>query len=270
MIRYPEISPELLSLGPIKVRWYGLMYVIGYLVGARLLKYRAEKKLFPIPLKEVESYVTYLIIGMLLGARTIYKLVYDLPAFLEDPIGFVRIWEGGLSFHGALIGMIIASWMFGKKHGLSFYVVTDALAFAGTPGLFFGRMGNFINGELLGRPTDLPWAMLFPGDPSQLPRHPSQLYQGFTEGILLWLMICFAERWALARKKSWPGLAGTVFLVGYGCLRFLTEFAREPDSQLGYYFGFLSMGQILCVLTALGGLFVFWDSRRKFQKSSSN
>lgn len=263
MITYPEISPEIVSLGPIKIRWYGLMYVIGFYLGYQVLRWRARQGLFKANYLEVESYVTHLIVGMLIGARVVYALVYDWADFSQDPMKIFYVWQGGLSFHGAMIGMVSSSAWFGYKKKLPFYMVTDSFAMAATPGLFFGRMGNFINAELYGRPTDVPWAMIFPTDPDKIPRHPSQLYQAFTEGVLLLGILLLAQKIALKNNRYRLGLLSWVFLAGYGTIRFLIEFTRQPDSQLGFVLGPFSMGQLLCALMWVWAAFVFVQIRKR-------
>jgi phosphatidylglycerol:prolipoprotein diacylglycerol transferase len=262
MIPYPQISPTLVEFGPLGIRWYGLMYVTGFTLGYTLLKRRAREGLLKLSYAGIESFVTHLIIGMLLGARITYVLVYNWDVYREKLHEIFYIWQGGLSFHGALIGMTISCLIYSRKQKLPFYMVTDAFAFAAAPGLFFGRMGNFINAELYGRPTTVPWAMIFPTDPERLPRHPSQLYQGITEGVFLYFVLLWTQRRALREGRYRFGLLSAVFLIGYAIIRFLVEFTREPDAQLGFVLGSLSMGQILCALMGLAGVFVAWHHRQ--------
>lgn len=256
MIKHPNFSPEIFSFGALKVRWYGLMYVLGYVFGYMIVKSRVKRGLLKITEQAAESLVTYLILGMLLGARIIFVFVYDFDRYSENLWEIFAIWQGGLSFHGAALGMIAASALFARKHGVTFYSVTDALAISAGPGLFFGRIGNFINGELYGRETSLPWGMIFPRDPDHV-RHPSQIYQGLTEGLLLWGCLLVLQRWLLQTNRYRDGILGPVFLIGYGTLRFFTEFTREPDAQLGFVLGPLSMGQVLCSLMVFAGFIVF-------------
>src|ERR1700688_2948240 len=176
-IPYPHIPPELVRVGPIAVRWYGLMYLVGYLVGYRVMRARIERGLISLTQSDLDALIGYLAAGMLVGARLVYAIVYEPGHYLHNPLEFVRIWHGGLSFHGALLGLTTACAVFARVHRVPFWQVADTLALAGTPGLFFGRIGNFINGELYGRVTSMPWGMVFPADPQQLPRHPSQLYE---------------------------------------------------------------------------------------------
>jgi phosphatidylglycerol:prolipoprotein diacylglycerol transferase len=254
-IPYPHIPPELIRLGPFAVRWYGIMYLVGYYVGYRIIRARMVRGLVSLTPRDLDALIGYLVIGMLVGARLMYAIAYEPGHYLHDPIEFVRIWHGGLSFHGALIGMATACGVFARVHRVPFWPVADTLAVAGTPGLFFGRLGNFINGELYGRVTTVPWAMVFPKDPQQLPRHPSQLYEAIAEGIILFLVLRALERRALARGWYRPGLLVAAFLIGYGVLRFLLEFTRQPDAQLGPVLGLFSMGQLLSsAMLGAGGL----------------
>ncbi|MBS1984926.1 MAG: prolipoprotein diacylglyceryl transferase [Bdellovibrionales bacterium] len=262
MIAYPEISPVLVKLGPVTIRWYGVMYVLAYLLGYSLLRRRARRGLFRVNYADCESLVTYLMIGMIVGARIVYATVYNWAEFANDPLEILAIWKGGLSFHGAMVGMIIACWIFARRRGIPMYMVTDSVGMAAAPGLFFGRMGNFINGELYGRKTDVPWGMIFPSDPDKAVRHPSQLYQGFTEGLLLFFILMTVENWAVRTKRFRHGLLSAVFLLAYGIIRFTMEFTREPDAQLGFVLGPLSMGQILCLLMILWSIQCFWSWHR--------
>ena len=262
-IPFPRIPPEIFRIGPIALRWYGVMYVIGYAVGIWLARRRAKQGLVPLGAEAIDVLVGYLVIGMLLGARLVYVLVYDRPAYMAHPLDALAIWHGGLSFHGAVLGMSVAALLFARRHRVSFWSVLDLIAICGTPGLFFGRMGNFINGELYGRPSNVPWAMVFPTDPLRVPRHPSQLYEGICEGILLFLALTVLDR--ISRQRGWyqPGLLAGAFLVGYGLFRFLLEFTRQPDAQLGLVLGPFSMGQLLSFLTiAAGAVIVLLRLRR--------
>ncbi len=258
MLTYPEFSPEIFRVGPLAIRWYGLMYVIGFVIGFQILKSNVRRGLVKLSFRDAENLVSYLVVGMLIGARLFYVVFYNWANYSTNPIEMLYIWQGGLSFHGAAVGMIIACALFAKSRRIPFYMLTDILAYAATPGLFCGRMGNFINAELLGRPTspDFPFAMIFPNDPEKLPRHPSQIYQGLTEGILLYIVLTLMQNKMLKQKTYKTGVIGASFLIGYGLLRFLTEFAREPDKQLGFVLGSLSMGQILCIVMALAGVAV--------------
>ena len=253
-IPFPNIPPEIVRIGPIAIRWYGVMYLVGYFVGYRLARGRIERGLAPFDKAALDSLVGYLVVGMLVGARLTYAIVYEPGHYLDEPLEFFQIWHGGLSFHGAVIGMTVACAVFARVKRISFLGVADTLAYSGTPGLFFGRIGNFINGELYGRPTDVPWAMVFPADPLQVPRHPSQLYEAMGEGVLLFLVLHWIERSTVRGGSYRPGLLTSAFLIGYGVIRFLLEFTRQPDVQLGLVLGPFSMGQVLSASMIVLGL----------------
>ena len=255
-IPYPRLDPELLRVGPLAIRWYGVMYLVGYIVGFRIARARIARGLVAMTPRDLDALVGYLMIGMLLGARVVYAIVYEPGHYRDDPLEFFRLWHGGLSFHGAVIGMTTACLAFARVHRVPFWEVADTLALAGTPGLFFGRLGNFINGELYGRPSGMPWAMVFPADPMQLPRHPSQLYEAVAEGVILFLVLRTLERWSVARGRYRPGLLAGAFLIGYGVLRILLEFTRQPDPQLGFVLGPFSMGQVLSAAMVAAGVVV--------------
>src|SRR5919201_3748683 len=253
-IPYPRIPPDIVRIGPFAVRWYGVMYLVGYVVGYRISRARIARGLVAMTERDLDALVGYLVVGMLVGARLVYALVYGPGHYLDDPLEFFRLWHGGLSFHGAVIGMTIACVLFARRHRVPFWEVADTLALAGTPGLFFGRIGNFINGELYGRPSGVPWAMVFPADPLRVPRHPSQLYEAACEGLVLFLVLRTLERRAVAAGWYRPGLLAAAFLVGYGVARFLLEFTRQPDAQLGLVLGPFSMGQLLSAAMIAAGL----------------
>lgn len=252
-----NIDPVLFGIGPIQVRWYGLMYVVGFLVGGKILAYLSDHKYFKLPKDKIDSLITYVIVGMFLGARSFYVFIYNWDYYSNHLTELLSVWQGGLSFHGAVVGIAIAGYLFAKKHQLHFFEIADAFAIAGSPGLFFGRMGNFINGELYGRVTDVPWAFIF-NEGGPYPRHPSQLYEGILEGILLFSLLFIMHK----RVKIY-GLIGATFVMGYGVMRFIVEFFREPDSQLGYYFDFITMGQILCFVMILVGLVFFFLAKKR-------
>lgn len=261
-IPYPRIPPDIISIGPLHLRWYAVMYVVGYVVGYRLVLARIRRGISALTQKQLDDLLPYLVIGMLIGARLIYVFVYDFPTYRAHPWRAFAVWQGGLSFHGAIIGMAVAVALFARREKLPYLTVTDTIALAGTPGLFFGRLGNFINGELYGRPTTVPWAMVFPTDPLHVPRHPSQLYEAFAEGILLSLVLWSIDRVAHRHGWYWNGLLTGAFIIGYAILRILLEFARQPDAQLGFIlFGRFSMGQLLSTLMLVVGLIELGVSR---------
>lgn len=253
-IPYPQIPPEIIRIGPVAIRWYGIMYLIGYAVGYRVARGRIARGLAAFDKAGLDSLVVYLMVGMLAGARLTYALVYERGHYLNAPLDLLKIWRGGLSFHGAVIGMTAASAIFARVRHVPFWSVADTLALAGTPGLFFGRIGNFINAELYGRPTDVPWAMIFPTDPLRVPRHPSQLYEAVGEGILLFFVLRWVERRGVREGWYRPGMLAGAFLLGYGVIRFLLEFTRQPDAQLGLVLGPYSMGQILSASMIIAGV----------------
>ena len=252
-IPYPSIPPEIIRIGPLALRWYSVMYIVGYAVGIWIARRRVRRGMVPFTERAIDTLIGYLVVGMLLGARLVYVSIYDPTHYARDPLDAFALWHGGLSFHGAVLGMTAASLTFAYRHRIPFWTVADTIALAGTPGLFFGRIGNFINAELYGRPTGVPWAMVFPTDPLRVPRHPSQLYEAVCEGLLLFVVICWLER--KSTRAGWyrPGLLAAAFLIGYGIVRFSLEFTRQPDVQLGFVLGPFSMGQLLSSLMILAG-----------------
>jgi phosphatidylglycerol:prolipoprotein diacylglycerol transferase len=255
VIPYPRIPPTIISFGPFAIRWYSLMYVVGYVLGYRLVLKRIEAGRSNLTRADLDNLIWYLVVGMLLGARLVYVLVYGRGEYAAHPLEVFAVWQGGLSFHGAILGMAAAIILFARRHRFPVLAITDVVALCGTPGLFFGRIGNFINGELYGRPTTVPWAMIFPSDPLHVPRHPSQLYEAFAEGVLLSALLWWADSFARKRGYDRPGLITGLFLVGYATIRFSLEFTRAPDAQLGLVVGALSMGQLLSmIMLAVGAI----------------
>ena len=251
MIPYPSINPVAFRIGPLAVRWYGIAYILGFLCAYGILKRLAAQGRVTLRREAVADLMSWLVAGLVLGARVGYVLFYNLPHFVSEPWKIVAVWEGGMSFHGGLVGVTAAAWLFARRGSIRFASLGDMLVVAAPPGLFFGRIANFINGELYGRVTDLPWGMVFPGESE--PRHPSQLYEAILEGLVLWAIVC----WAWQRWWRRPGATLSVFLAGYGALRFVVEFTREPDAQLGFILGFLTMGQILSLATLAAGIWAW-------------
>jgi phosphatidylglycerol:prolipoprotein diacylglycerol transferase len=248
MIAYPNIDPVILKIGPLALRWYGLMYVIGFVSSYLLVIYQLKKKKLKVERAQIDDLFFYAILGLIVGARLGYVLFYNLSFYLENPLEAMVLWHGGMSFHGGLIGAVIAGYIAIRKKKMDFMATADIFIPTCPVGLGFGRLGNFINGELFGNVSTVPWAMVFPQGGS-LPRHPSQLYEAFFEGFLLFVIL-----WIYKDRKKRDGDVLALFLVLYGCFRIFCELFREPDQQLGYFFGILSMGQILSIIMIIIGL----------------
>ena len=259
MLQFPQIDPVIFQLGPLAVRWYGLMYVLGFAAAYFLVHHQFKQRPGPESaafLKNLDNLFLVLIIGLIVGSRLGYVLFYNFSYYSRHPLEIFATWQGGMSFHGGLLGLVLAGWLFCRHYRLSFLRGADALAVAAPIGLGLGRLGNFINGELYGRVSDVPWAMVFPGG-GPLPRHPSQLYQSLLEGALLFLLLWLVLKYRY-QPRHWP--AGTLlalFLMGYGVMRFLVEFFREPDAHLGFIISVLTMGQLLSLLMIAAGA-VIW------------
>jgi phosphatidylglycerol:prolipoprotein diacylglycerol transferase len=257
VIPYPHIDPVLIRVGPFAVRWYGIMYLLGFAASYVLVRYQIKKKNLPITAQHVDSLYSYLVLGLIIGARVGYILFYNLPDYLAHPLEVFAVWHGGMSFHGGLIGSVAAGALFCRRYHQDFWQTADLIIVTAPIGLGLGRLGNFINGELFGRVTNVPWAMIFP-DGGPLPRHPSQLYEFSLEGVILFLIL-----WFLKETNHKSGAMTALFLVFYGAFRFFLEFFREPDPQLGFIAGPFTMGQILSAATILAGVAIFLYRRRK-------
>lgn len=249
MLNYPEINPIALQLGPLKIHWYGIMYLIGFVMAWWLGTIRARHSQGTWSKEQVSDLIFYAAMGVVIGGRVGYMLFYDFSDFLAQPWIIFKLWEGGMSFHGGLLGVLIALVLFSRKTQKPFMGVVDFLAPLVPLGLAAGRIGNFINGELWGRVTTVPWGMVFP-NAGPLPRHPSQLYEFFLEGIVLFLILWFYS----AKPRPRMAVSG-LFALGYGVFRIIIEFFRQPDTQLGFVaFGWLTQGQLLSIPLVLVGI----------------
>lgn len=251
MLTYPDINPVALGLGPIQVHWYGLMYLVGFAAGWWLGRVRAQRPDSGWRVAEMDDLVFYVALGAILGGRLGYTFFYNTPAFFDNPLVLFKIWQGGMSFHGGLLGVLIAMAIYAHRTQRRFFQVTDFIAPLVPPGLLAGRIGNFINGELWGGPTQLPWGFWVPRQAQVL--HPSQLYEAVLEGVLLFLIL-----WFYARKPRPVMAVSAQFLIWYGIFRFLVEFVRIPDAHIGYLaWDWLTMGQLLSFPMVLAGLFLW-------------
>ncbi|MDP3426723.1 MAG: prolipoprotein diacylglyceryl transferase [Humidesulfovibrio sp.] len=251
MLEYPLIDPIAFQIGPLAARWYGIMYAVGFSAAWFLGRRRAARPGSGWTVMQVDDLITWAVVGVVLGGRLGYVLFYDFFHYLDNPAQILSIWRGGMSFHGGVVGVILVAWLYGRHIGKPLLAVGDFIAPLVPPGLLAGRLGNFINGELWGRVTDAPWGMAFPtGGP--LPRHPSQLYEAALEGLALFVIL-----WLYSARPRALGAVGGLFLMGYGAFRFLVEFFRQPDAQLGFVaMDWMSMGQVLCLPMIGLGLFL--------------
>jgi len=248
MIPYPHISPEIVRVGPIAVRWYGVMYVFGFAASYVLVTRQIKKKGLDLSRDFLDSLYTFIVLGLIIGARLGYVLFYNPAFYVQHPLDVVALWEGGMSFHGGLIGSVLTGIWYCKRAAKDPWQVADLITATAPIGLGFGRLGNFVNGELYGRVTDVPWAMIFPaGGP--LPRHPSELYEFLLEGVVLFTIL-----WTAKDRIRTTGALTSLFITLYGVFRFAVEFFREPDPQLGFILGPFTMGQVLSATMALTGV----------------
>jgi phosphatidylglycerol---prolipoprotein diacylglyceryl transferase len=259
MLQYPEIDPVAIAIGPLQVHWYGLMYLFGFVAAWWLGTRRAARPGSGWTAQQVSDLVFYSALGVIVGGRVGYTLFYNFSGFLNDPVSIVKLWQGGMSFHGGALGVLVAFWLFARKTGKRYFEVADFIVPMVPIGLCAGRIGNFINGELWGRTSDVPWAMVFPNDPSQLARHPSQLYQSLMEGLLLFIVL-----WLYSARPRPAGAVTGLFGVGYGTARIVGEFFRQPDAHLGFIaFDWLTMGMLLSTPMVLIGLgMMVWAYRK--------
>jgi phosphatidylglycerol:prolipoprotein diacylglycerol transferase len=252
MWHYPQIDPVAISLGPFNVHWYAISYLVAIFLCWRVMLHRADWVKPTWSEEQISDLIFYGVLGVILGGRVGYMLFYGFDNLLANPLNLFKVWQGGMSFHGGLLGVILAGFYFARRQKRSFLAVTDFVAPAIPLGLGCGRIGNFINAELPGRVTELPWALVYPGE--MVGRHPSSLYQAFLEGPLLFIVI-----WIFAGRFKKTGAVSGGFLIAYGLFRFVSEFFRMPDSHLGFVaLGWMSQGQLLCVPMVLTGVFVLW------------
>jgi phosphatidylglycerol---prolipoprotein diacylglyceryl transferase len=261
MLTYPAIDPVAIELGPLKIHWYGISYVVGILLAWQLMRYRAAK--FNMTHEHIADLVFYATIGIIVGGRLGSVLFYNLPYYLEHPLDIIMINRGGMSFHGGLLGVLAAIWFFARKTGKRFFNISDFLIPVVPVGLFFGRIANFVNGELWGAPSNLPWAMVFPAPSAgSIPRHPSQLYEALLEGVLLFIIL-----WCYSAKPRPAMAVSGLFLLSYGLFRSLVEFVREPDTNIGYLaFNWVTMGQVLSLPMIIAGTILIYLSYRSNSK----
>ncbi len=260
MLAHPRIDPVAVSIGPVKVHWYGLMYLFGFAAGWFLGRRRAREPWRGLRPNDVDDLLFFVVLGIVVGGRLGYLLFYGLDRVARDPGYVFRVWEGGMSFHGGLIGVILALVWFARSRKLAFLQIADFVAPLVPPGLFAGRIGNFINGNLWGAPTAMPWGVVFPSPHAgSLPRHPTQLYEALLEGVVLFVLL-----WMFSRVPRALGTISGLFLLAYGVMRFAVEFVRVPDAHIGYLaFDWFTMGQALTLPMIVGGAgLVLWGKAR--------
>ncbi|MBC6440871.1 MAG: prolipoprotein diacylglyceryl transferase [Rhodospirillales bacterium] len=270
-LAFPAIDPTLVEIGPFAVRWYALAYIAGILLGWRYAIRLLEASPSGLTRKMLDDFLVWATLGIVLGGRIGYVLFYKIGYFIYHPVEIAYLWQGGMSFHGGMLGVALVVYLFARKNKNSIPAFGDLIACVAPIGLFFGRIANFINGELFGRPSDVPWAMYFPHDPG-IARHPSQLYQAFLEGFVLFVVLWYV--WSKTPLRDRPGAISGVFLVGYGVARSTAEFFREPDAHLGFIIGGATMGQLLCLPMIAIGIWLIKrakpiDPPRKPRKAAS-
>jgi len=258
VIPYPEFDPFAIHIGSFGIRWYALSYIVGLLLGWRYCLYLAKRVPTLVKSIDLDDFLTWATLGVVLGGRTGYVLFYQFDLYSTDPLEILRLWHGGMSFHGGCAGVTIAMILFCRSRKIPLFAFSDIVASAVPLGLFFGRIANFVNGELWGRPTDVPWAMVFPtGGPE--PRHPSQLYEAGLEGIGLFVLSLVLDRVFKARVR--PGIITGAFLIGYAAARSVSELFREPDKQLGFLIFGTTMGQLLSIPLLIAGAWMIWRAK---------
>ena len=257
-MQFPQLDPVFLRLGPLQFRWYGLMYIMGFIATYFIIRSESQRKQLPLSSDDISDLVFYGAMGVVLGGRIGYILFYNPMFYIFNPLRIFAVWEGGMSFHGGFLGVISAFVFYAYRKKIEFFKLIDMAAQCAPIGLGLGRLGNFINAELYGRATDMPWGIIFPGSDG-VPRHPSQLYEAFLEGLILFTVVRI-----VAKRSTITGIPGWTFVAGYGLFRFIVEFYRQPDAQLGTFLGgYFSMGQLLSLpMFILGTVMIFRLSRR--------
>ncbi|WP_019014554.1 prolipoprotein diacylglyceryl transferase [Elioraea tepidiphila] len=261
IVPFPMIDPVLVAIGPFAIRWYALAYIVGLVIAWRVVRRLAAAPPACATPEQVDDFLTWAVVGVILGGRLGYVLFYLPGYYLAHPLEALMVWKGGMSFHGGMLGVILATLWFCRRRGIDFFAFVDRVAVPTPIGLFLGRLANFINAELWGRPWDGPWAMVFPTDPDQLPRHPSQLYQAGLEGLLLLAVMAWFGR--QERYRARRGFLGGLFLAGYAVARMTGELFRQPDAFLGFLPGGLTMGQVLSLPMLAVGLWAIATSRSR-------
>lgn len=257
MIPFPTIDPIMVSIGPVEIHWYAMAYLLGFVLGIWRCKILAARFMTGATAQDYDDFLAWAVIGTILGGRLGYVVFYNGAYYLQHPMEAMQIWQGGMSFHGGMLGVIAATYFFCRLRKLSFLSFTDVLSCVAPIGLFLGRIANFINGELFGRNTDVSWGIIFPygGD---LPRHPSQIYEAILEGLLLFIILFALSRYKSLGRRT--GFFSGVFLTLYSLFRFGVEFFREPDPQLGFLFADTTMGQLLSVPMFIVGIYLLYRS----------
>ena len=255
-----NFSPILFDLGFFSLRWYSLAYIIGIIFGWWYGKKIIIQKFYPVDSeinKKFDDLITYIIFAIIIGGRVGYVIFYNLEFYLYNPIDILKIWKGGMSFHGALIGIIFVTYIFSIKNNLKTFFLLDVIACVAPVGIFFGRIANFINGELVGKVSNVPWSVIFPLI-DMFPRHPSQIYEAILEGLILFIILNII----IHKKKYLSGTCSYLFLILYGLFRIFSEIFREPDPQIGYFLGFISLGMILSFFMIIFGLIIFYSVKK--------
>jgi phosphatidylglycerol---prolipoprotein diacylglyceryl transferase len=260
MLSFPSFDPVIFAIGPFAIRWYALAYIAGLFAGIWYARWSVKRTPALMSQAQVDDFLLWVLGGVVLGGRLGYVLFYKPTEYLADPVSIFKTWEGGMSFHGGLLGVTLAIILYARHIKVNQWYVADIVAIAAPIGIALGRLANFVNGELWGRAADVPWAMVFPHDEQQIPRHPSQLYQFALEGVALFVILHLL--WRNDRIRNRPGILTGVFWIGYGLARIVGEFFRQPDAFLGFLFAGATMGQLLSIPMVLFGIYSIWRANR--------